>query len=253
VCANLHRPPEGEDAGATAVIQCVRVDAAGNYSEERAPGKPFEPIRSEGFRAHSADGRFDFDLKGGDRHSPADTPSGYLKATGTLRDAKTKKIIKRAPVKYDEHLQFLGWIGAAIALQSWVDEGPGCMLRLTDPTKDWPAFDSDHEYIGVGYCYGGITVLRPTDSVFAVVNDQGMGVAFVDESSLTVTNIDACNVSGPETDDAPLSWLAAGDAKPTVLLQACGAPKAGDVVAIDLIGQKRLSAFHPPVCEDTKR
>jgi hypothetical protein len=250
VCGKLQPTSGGEDAGAPANVQCVRVDSNGIYSEERAPAKHPAALPNEGFRAHSVDGRYDFELQGGERRYAASTPSGFLQGTGTLRDAKTKKIIKSAPITYDEHLQILGWIGADIVMQTWVDEGPGCMLCLTDPSKVWPAFNTDHEYIGVGYCYGGFTVLRPTSDSFAVVNDQAMGVTIVDEASLTVTNIDACNNAGPDTDDAPLSWLAAGDAKASVLLQACGAPKVGDVLAIDLVGQKKLTAFAPIVCAD---
>jgi hypothetical protein len=239
--------PPGMPPEDAAPPSCLSVGKAGDYrAEPRRTGPTKPPLRSVPFRRVSADGLLAFDLDGG-RRSPH-------RAVGTLRDARTHRVLKRAPVEYDEHLEFLGWIGRGVVLRTRVDEGPGCRLFLLDPTTSWPTRDQ----IGtdVGDCYPddasadkavfeGHLVLQPGDGVFAIVDAGGDKIAFVDEATLAISLLKTDTGAGPEEGRRFVAWLE-GD---SILVIAYGAPSAGDVARIDLKRRTLEAAWTAPVCE----
>ncbi len=89
-----------------------------------------------------------FDLVGGER-----TPHG---ARGTLTEVATHRVLKSGPIDYDEHVDYLGWIGDGVVLGTRVDEG----MALYEPLKTWPPKIGDGVYLGG--CYGGNVMLEPT-------------------------------------------------------------------------------------------
>jgi hypothetical protein len=236
-------PPEAEAAPPS----CLSVGKAGDYrAEARRTGPAKPPVPSVPFRRVSVDGLLAFDVDGG-RRSPH-------RAVGTLRDARTHRVLKRAPVEYDEHLEFLGWVGRGVVLRTRVDEGPGCRLRLVDPTKDWPI--GAEAGTDVGDCFhddasmdqgvfDGHLVLRPSDGVFAIVSAGGENVAFVDEATLAITFVKTRSGGGPEAGTRFVAWME-GD---SILVIAYGAPSAGDVARIDLKRRTLDAAWSAPVCE----
>lgn len=242
------KPPPGTptETGAAPPF-CMSVGRAGDYRaepERASPGKV--PLRSVPFRRVSVDGLRAFDIDGG-RRSPH-------RAVGTLRDARTHRVLERAPVEYDEHIDFLGWIGRGVVLRTRVDEGPGCRLHVVDPTKDWPI--RAEAGTDVGDCFhddastekgvfDGHLVLQPADGVFAVVDGGGESVAFVDEATLAIAFVKTDRGGGPEMGTRFIAWLE-GDSS---LVLAYGAPAAGDVARIDLRRRTLDAAWSPAVCE----
>ncbi len=213
---------------------CVRVDAAGVYREEaERVGSPLPKLPSE-FDTASADGRWQFSLTGGAR-----SPHG---AIGVLRDAHDKRVLKRGPVAYDEHLAFLGWAGNDVVLQQSVDEGPGCTLGLYDPNT-WPISTYLEGGILFADCYGGVYVVKPAPGVYAVVDARGGGVRFVDGLTLATTKLPTGRPPENESDPIVATWLENG----TVLVQAYGPPWTGDVIRIDLNRRAILSVWSPGV------
>ncbi len=234
-----------------AARSCVSVGPSGDYRREGdALGPPPHPLPAVPYRRASADGRLEFSLTGGNAGRKGE-PHG---AVGTVRDARTRRVLKQAPAEYDEHLEFLGWVGQNLVLETWVDEGPGCVVRLEDPDKSWPiAASSIHEPLID--CFGGgpdgapawgrgNVVLKPAEGVFAIVDAGGAAVVFVDESSSVVTRLETGLSAGPEMGARILGWLE-GEER---LVLVYGAPSSGDVARIDLKRRVLVSKSSPSVC-----
>jgi hypothetical protein len=191
------------------------------------------PVASEPFRATSADGAMRFAIEGGGRE-----PHG---ATATLRDAKTGRVIKTAPVTYDEYVEALGWVGEDVVLREHVDEGPGCVLRLVDPRSTWPIAmgkdDGDGPLID---CYGGNLVVHPAEGTVAIVGAGGESVTFVDEGTMATKVVTTGHSADPEQEKRLVEWLEGDE-----LVIAYGAPEAGKLVRMNLKTQAiRESEVH---------
>jgi hypothetical protein len=236
--------PRQGDAGA-AHRACASVGPSGDARAEPdrrattggapAPRKP-PPVASVGFRATSADGLLSFHLVGGAR-SPH-------RAIGTLRDARGKRVLKQAPIAYDEHLSVDGWVGQGLVLHTWVEEGPGCGLWLFDPQKTWPDLVNGGG-ASLGSCFNGNIVSSPLPGVFVIVDAGGTTITFVEESTLAVTSLQTrCGAGDADTKGRLSAWLD-GDA---VLVLVYGAPMAGAVVRVDLKRRVVLARWTPPAC-----
>lgn len=218
--------------------KCFDLDvASGEYRHTKddaaAPKKAKRIALPLGLSSASASGKVDVLFTGGAR-----TPAG---AKLTLRDAKTHATLKSATPYYDEHLAFDGWIGDAIVLRTWVDEGPGCTRVLLDPVTTWPPeLASGTALPG---CYGAETLFfsLPRDRVL-VVGGGGEDVAFVDAKSETVTALDLGAYSNPDEGFAIL----ADDASKLVVVH--GGEVAGDVAVVDLDAQSLLTRWSPKIC-----
>ncbi len=228
----VHTAPDGDDPGYP--LTCSSVGKAGDYQVEPARTHDSARLSQVPLRTTSADGKYSFRLTGGERDPH--------KATGTLVEVASKRIVKKAPVDYDEHIALDGWIGSAVVFRTWVEEGPGCTLALVDPRVAWPSGDYEHMQT-LGGCYDGAFTLKPNPDTYAVLDAGGASVAFVDERTLAITKVETDRQAGPVMGTAIVPWLE-GDQ----LVIVYGAPIAGDVVRIDLNG-RTLGAFSsPPSC-----
>jgi hypothetical protein len=230
--------PQDPDAGAPEG-SCVEIRSSGVYGPASRVVPAERLVASEPFRPVSADGLERFEIVGGGLHPHS--------AKGILRDARTGRILKQAPIVYDEHVDALGWIGRDVVLRERVDEGPGCVLRLVDPQRTWPiSMQADDGDAGVPFidCFDGNLLLRPSEGTVALVDAGGASVTFVDEATMSV-DVVATNHSGdPERGRRFAGWTEGG----SVLVMAYGAPESGVVARIDLARRTLLGVWSPPVC-----
>jgi hypothetical protein len=230
----------GEPDGGEGKRTCVEVRSSGHYAAA-AGGAPAErPLPSAPYRRASRDGRFTFEILGG-RRQPH-------RAIGVLRDAQTGRVLKRAPVEYDEHAEVLGWIGRAVVLRFYVEEGPGDDIMWIDPQRTWPISMVSHldEDAGVYLidCFDGCGVYRPSDGTFAIVDASGKAVTFIDEATMAVDVVTTGRESNPEMGRRQVRWME----NDGVLVIAYGAPQSGVVARIDLANKKLLSLWAAPEC-----
>jgi hypothetical protein len=216
---------------------CIAIDRAANYRTHRGkPSRPAPSAPSAWFNNASTAGRLTFDLVGGER-----SPHG---ARGTLREVATKRVLKSAPIDYDEHLAYLGWIGDGIVLRTRVDEGPGCELFLYQPLKTWPPNSDD--YVDLGGCYDGNVMMEPTPDVLAIVDASGSAIKLVDELTLAIETLDIGRSADPDSGTRIVAWLENGD---SVLVLAYGSPISGDITRVDVKRRKILSVSSHDVCK----
>lgn len=233
-------PDSDEGETDPALRSCWSTGPGGDLRREVYRIVPSPHLSTEPFRRESADGKLTFRLEGG-LLSPK-------KAVGVLEQKSPRKVLKRAPIDYDEHLAFDGFVGSAIVLRSWVDEGPGCTLTLVDPRKTWPSGMNLENGTHLGSCYGGTHLLRTRADEVAVLDAGGSGLVFVNEGDLTTTELDLERQAGPEM-GTPFVGFREGQ----TLMLVYGAPIAGDVVRVDL-GEKRVvSAHSPSPCEPAQK
>jgi hypothetical protein len=225
------------DDGGAPERSCVEIGASGVYALASGDAPTVTRVASEAFGTMSADGRVRFEIVGGGRK-----PHG---AIGILRDAKSGKVLKRAPVPYDEYVEALGWIGSEVVLREHVDEGPGCILRLVDPQKTpfGLAADEDGGAPTID-CFDGNLVLRPSAGTFAVVDAGGESVTFVDEATMATQVVKTGHSGGPERGRRLEEWLE-GEG---VLAIAYGAPESGVVARVDLKSRRLLGVTEPKAC-----
>jgi hypothetical protein len=155
--------------------------------------------------------------------------------------------LKRAPVAYDELLDFEGWVGRDVVLRLRVEEGPGCMLTWLDPRKVGPIAANpidDHAGQRLVDCFDGNVVLGPSEGTWTLVGAGGDDVTFIDEATMAVDTIALGHSSGPEMGRRLASWVDGGG----VLVLAYGAPESGTVARIDLKQKKLLGVWAPPLC-----
>jgi hypothetical protein len=216
---------------------CVAIDVGANYrAYHTKPTQPTPPAPSASFDGASTAGRLTFELVGGER-----VPHG---ARGTLREVASHRVLKSAPIEYDEHLDDLGWIGDGIVLGTRVDEGPGCEMALYQPLKTWPPNLGDG--VDLGGCYGGNVMLKPTPGVLAIVDASGSDIKFVDETTLAVDSLTIGHGAYADSGTRIVAWLENSD---SVLVLAYGSPITGDVARVDVKHRKVLSASSPEVCK----
>lgn len=224
------RPPY-EPASKTSRL-CLSVDRSdGSYRAE--------PSTSTGTRVRptpavlaAKSGKLAYSLVGGLR-----TPYG---ARQTLTDLTTGTS-KTANLDYDEHIAFDGFIGNAVVLRTWLDEGPGCGRWLLDPTKTWPLVTSFG--VDLGNCQGHPTLLlEATKGRTAFVSGDGTSVTFVD-ASLLVTRVEIGGMVTPV--DGNLEILV-GDAGRWLF--AFGSGQAADVVELEVDAMKLGRSFSPAIC-----
>ncbi len=236
VCAR----PEAEDPDAAPPVRsCVELRLTGDYGAA-ADALPVEPrMASVPYRKVSRDGRLRFEIHGGVK-----VPHG---AVAVVRDAASGHVLKRAPMQYDENVEFMGWIGQEVLLRLTVEEGPGCVLTWLDPQRTWPismiTYDSDIGRDPID-CFDGNVVLAPSEGTFAIVDAGGGGVTFIDEATMAVDTVTTGQTSGPELGRRLSSWLE-GD---RVLVLAYGAPQSGTIARIDLKQRRLLGVWAPPEC-----
>lgn len=229
--------PEAREHGAdTEARSCWSVGASGDLRHE-----PYRPSRAAAlptvpFRRESADGTLTFRIEGG-----LLTPK---KAVGVLEQKSPRKVLKRAPIAYDEHIAFEGFVGQGIVYRTWVDEGPGCSLALVDPKKGWPSGLDADAGVPLGSCYEGTHLLRTRPDEVAVLDSGGTGLVFVNEGDLSTTELDLERQAGPEMGTPFVGWL---EGRQLVLVY--GAPISGDVVRVDLEGKRVVSVRSPSLCE----
>jgi hypothetical protein len=240
ICA---RPEASDTSGPSPALSCIELRPDGAYGPAPAIA-PIEPhVASIPFRQTSADGHLRFELQGGKR-----SPHG---AVAILRDATSGRVLKRAPVEYDELLDFDGWAGRDVVLRLRVEEGPGCMLTWLDPQKAWPIV-ANHIDDDAGQrlvdCFDGNVVLVPSEGTWTLVGAGGDSVTFIDEETMAVDTISLGRSSGPEMGRRLASWVD-GDG---VLVLAYGAPESGTVARIDLKQKKLLGVWVPIVCGPPK-
>lgn len=224
--------PDGDDPGYP--LTCSSVGKAGDYRVEPARMHDSERISRTPLRTTSADGKYSFRLTGGEREPH--------KATGFLVETSSKRIVKKAPIEYDEHIALDGWIGSGVVFRTWVEEGPGCTLALVDPLVDWPSGDYEHMRTLAG-CYDGAFTLEPTPGTYAMLDAGGSSVAFVDEKTLEVTRVETDRQGGPDMGTAIVPWLEGNE-----LVVVYGAPISGDVARIDLRKRTLVAGWSPPSC-----
>jgi hypothetical protein len=223
--------PDGDDPGYP--LTCSSVGKAGDYRVEPARLHESARISQVPLRTTSADGKYAFRLTGGEREPH--------KATGALVETRSGRIVKKAPIDYDEHIALDGWIGSGVVFRTWVEEGPGCTLALVDPRVDWP---SGYEHVKtLGGCYDGAFTLKPDPNTYAVLDAGGASVAFVDENSLEVTQVETDRQGGPVMGTAIVPWLEGSE-----LVVVYGAPISGDVVRIDLRKRSLVARASPASC-----
>ena len=213
---------------------CLSVDRSNGSYRGEPPTMTGERLRPKPavLPVTSASGKIAYSLRGGLR-----TPHG---ATQTLTDLTTGKA-KTATLDYDEHIAFAGFVGDGVVLRTWLDEGPGCVQWLVDPTAAWPAVLSAG--IGLNACQGHPTLLlAATRGRYAFVSGNGYGITFVDPS-LSVTEVTTGQLVPPA--EGNLEILVADGGR---WLLAFGGGQAADVVEIDVDGMKLVRAFSPPIC-----
>jgi hypothetical protein len=229
--------PEAWEHGAdTEARSCWSAGPSGDLRHE-----PYRPARAAAlptatFRGESADGKLTFRIEGG-----LPTPK---KAVGVLEQKSPRKVLKRAPIAYDEHIAFEGFLGQGIVYRTWVDEGPGCSLILVDPKTGWPSGMDADGGVRLGSCYGGTHLLRTRPDEVAVLDSGGSGLVFVNEVDLSTTELDLERQAGPDMGTPFVGWL---EGRQLVLVY--GAPISGDVVRVDLDGKRVVSARSPSLCE----
>mgnify|MGYP003377557445 CR=1 FL=1 len=216
---------------------CASVGKRGDYRSEptrhgTAPALPIVPLRST-----SADGNLTFRLQGGLREPK--------KATGILEQKSPKRILKKAPVEYDEHIAFVGWIGDHVVVRTWVDEGPGCQWNMVNPKTTWPSgVDYEHSQ-SLGGCYGGNFTLKPRADEYAIVDAGGGSVTFVSESTLEVSPVETERQAGPEMGLSIVPWMDGDE-----LVMVYGAPISGDVARVNLKTKRVSGVFTPAACPE---
>lgn len=231
-CLELEGPDEN---GSPETRACTSVGPHGDYRlEALREGRP-PPLPETPFRKESADGKLSFRLEGGLREPK--------KATGILEQKSPKKVLKRAPIAYDEHVSFEGFIGQGIVLKTWVDEGPGCSLSLVDPKKTWPSGIDMPGAVALGGCYAGIHALRTRPNEIAVIDSGGSSIVFVNEDTLEETDLDLERQGGPEMGAPFIAWL-----EGRTLVMVYGAPVAGDVLRVSLDRREVTATSEPPTC-----
>lgn len=228
--------PNGEDPGYP--LTCSSIGKTGDYRVEPARLHDSARLAHVPLRGTSADGKLTFRLTGGEREPH--------KAHGALVETGSKRIVKKAPIEYDEHIAFDGFIGSGIVFRTWVDEGPGCTLALVDPRVDWPSGDYEHMQT-LGGCYDGGLAIEPDADTYAWIDAGGASVAFVDEKSLAVTKVETERQGGPDTGLAMVPWRE-GDQ----LVIVYGAPISGDVVRVDLSEHALRERWSPPSCSEKR-
>jgi hypothetical protein len=229
--------PQDPDAGPPE-RSCVELQSSGVYGAASRIVPAERPAASEPFRPVSGDGLERFEIVGGGLHPHS--------AMGILRDARNGRILKQAPIAYDEHVDALGWIGRDVVLRERVDEGPGCVLRLVDPQRTWPVSMQDDGDAGLPFvdCFDGNLLLRPSAGTVALVDAGGASVTFVDEATMSVDVVDTRHSGGPERGRRFAGWIEGG----SVLVMAYGAPESGVVARIDLARRALLGVWSPPTC-----
>lgn len=232
----VRTPPDGDDPGYP--LTCSSVGKGGDYRAEPARMHDSARLTRAPLRATSSDGRYAFRLTGGEREPH--------KATGTLVDARSGRVVKKAPIDYDEHIALDGWIGSGVVFRTWVEEGPGCTLGLVDPRVEWPSGDYEHMHV-LGGCYDGGLGMKPDPDTYAWIDAGGASIAFVDEGSLAVTKLDLDRQAGPDMGTAIVPWLEGDE-----LVVVYGAPVAGDIVRVDTKGRSQVSASSPPACGEKR-
>jgi hypothetical protein len=183
--------------------------------------------------AQSRDGRYTFDLKGGER-----VPGG---AVGTLTDTRTH-VKKSSEILYDEHLAFEGWIGDGVVLRTWVEEGPGCTRWLYPVLQRWSFEAADRIELGGCYATAG-DIFHAGPGWWAVITGGG-GVLFVDEATYATTSVDTRRTAELDEGDEAI----ASAAPPLGLIVVYGTPYAGDVVQIDLEQRKVVKEMFIKTC-----
>ncbi len=228
--------PEGGKGERT----CIESRSAGDFGAAPSVVQAEPRFASAPFRRVSRDGHLRFEIVGGARRPH--------RAIGILRDAQTGRVLKRAPIEYDEHIEFVGWVGQAIVLRIYVEEGPGDGLFWLYPERTWPISIASHldEDAGVSLidCFDGCAVLQPSDGTFAIVDASGSAVTFVDEATMAVDVVTTGHASYPEMGRRQVRWME-GDG---ILAIVYGAPESGVVARIDLTQKKLLSVRVPPEC-----
>jgi hypothetical protein len=235
-----HAQPEGDDyvICTKAPHTCIALDRAASYRAYHGkPTQPAPPAPSAGFYGASLSSKLTFDLVGGER-----MPHG---ARGTLHDGVTHRVLKSAPIDYDEHLDYFGWIGDGIVFGTRVDEGPGCELFLYQPKKTWPPKLDD--WVNLVGCYDGNVMLEPAPDVFAIVDAGGSVIKFVDEITLAIDSVDIGHAADTDSGTRLLAWLEETD---SVLVLVYGSPISGDVARVDVKRKKVLSVSSPEVCKE---
>lgn len=230
-CLELPR----EDATLTEVRTCSSVGRAGDYRREALRSGKAPPLPSLVLPKESADGKLAFRIEGG-LTSPK-------KAVGVLEQKSPRKVLKRAPIEYDEHIAFEGFIGRGVVYRTWVDEGPGCALTLVDPKKTWPSGVELESGTGLGSCYEGVHVLRSRDNEVAVVDAGGSSITFVNEDTLAAETLQLDRQGGPDMGKPFEGWLEGG-----TLVIVYGAPIATDVVRVDLRHHRIEGTSAPAIC-----
>lgn len=225
-------PTEGQEP---MPLQCASLGPDGDYRiEDAIPGAP-PPMPHAAFRDTSLDGALSFRLTGGERE-----PKG---ARGTL--LRHGKVVRSAPITYDEHVELEGWMGNGVILRTWVDEGPGCNLQVVDPRVEWPStlWSENSRARSLGGCFGGLWTWKPTHDTYVLLDGQGAALTFVDEKTLGIEQLDTERQGGPEEEKSVVPWLRGDE-----LVMVYGAPIAGDVVKVSL-GARTLDGFSPTSCE----
>jgi hypothetical protein len=239
IVACVRQEPADPDGG-EGERTCVEVRSSGDFGAAPSVVQAEPRFASAPFRRVSRDGHLRFEIVGGARRPH--------RAIGILRDAQTGRLLKRAPIEYDEHVELVGWLGQAVVLRFYVEEGPGDGLLWIDPQRTWPISMVSHldEDAGVSLidCFDGCAVLRPSDGTFAIVDASGNAVTFIDEATMAVDVITTGHASDPEMGRRQVRWME-GDG---VLVIVYGAPESGVVARIDVMQKKLLSVMVPPEC-----
>ena len=234
-CAKL-----GDGAAPPLERACFGIDlATGAYRAKPkdlvSPAPPAKPTAGK-FDASSTGGASTFALEGGLRDPH--------KATVSLVDAKsgTKK---SAPLEYDEHVVFDGWIGDAVVLRTWVEEGPGCGRYLYSPMKTWPIVMSLTEDVHLGSCYNTEHLVFDTPSKKkALIDGDGGDLVLVDPTTLQIQRVDTRReVNEP-------GGFVALQPKPGEVVLVYGQSITGDFVRFDLAKEAIAAQGTPAICPD---
>jgi len=224
-----------DETGTPSNRTCSSVGRAGDLRHEAFRVGAPPPLPSLSFPKESANGKLTFRIEGG-LLSPK-------KAVGVLEQKSPRKVLKRAPIEYDEHIAFEGFIGSAVVYRTWVDEGPGCSLTMVDPKKSWPSGVELEGGVGLGSCYEGTHLFRTRTNAVAVLDGGGSGLVFVNEDTLETTELDLERQAGPDQGTPFVGWL-----EGRVLVLVYGAPVSGAVVRVDLDRKEIVSDFSPTLC-----
>lgn len=234
-CAKL-----GDDATPPLERACFGIDlATGAYlakpKDLRPSTPPAKPTAGK-FDASSIGGAATFALEGGLREPH--------KATVSLVDAKsgTKK---SAPLEYDEHVVFDGWIGDAVVLRTWVEAGPGCGRYLYSPMKKWPIVMTLTEDVHLGSCYNTEHLVFDTPSKKkALIDGDGGDLVLVDPTTLEIRRVDTRR----EVNE-PGGFIGIQPKSGEVVL-VYGPSITGDFVRFDLATETIAAQGTPAVCPD---